>query len=152
MPLPNIFLPEIAEQVIQRIQQLAPDSKPIWGKMTVEEMLAHCNVSYEMVYEDKHPRPSLLMGFILKALVKKVVTSETPYKHNLRTAPQFMIKDRREFEKEKGRLINHIIRTLELGETHFDNKKSHSLGRLTKTEWNNLFYKHLDHHLGQFGV
>jgi len=41
---------------------------------------------------------------------------------------------------------------LELGEAHFDKKESHSFGVLTKGEWDTMFYKHLDHHLGQFGV
>jgi hypothetical protein len=27
-----------------------------------------------------------------------------------------------------------------------------SLGSLSATEWNNLLYKHIDHHLAQFGV
>ena len=35
---------------------------------------------------------------------------------------------------------------------YFNGKESHSFGILTVTEWNNSFYKHLDHHLNQFGV
>ena len=34
----------------------------------------------------------------------------------------------------------------------FEGKESNSFGPLTKGEWNNMFYKHLDHHLSQFGV
>ena len=40
----------------------------------------------------------------------------------------------------------------ELGVSYFENKESHSFGRLTIKEWNNMFYKHLEHHLTQFGV
>ncbi|MCJ8164098.1 hypothetical protein MKJ04_04535 [Pontibacter sp. E15-1] len=36
------------------------------------------------------------------------------------------------------------------GNTHW--QESHSFGRLSSQEWNNMFYKHLDHHLSQFGV
>ena len=56
------------------------------------------------------------------------------------------------FETEKARLIDYIEKTQQLGEAHFDNKESHSFGVLTKTEWNNMFYKHLNHHLNQFKV
>jgi hypothetical protein len=49
-------------------------------------------------------------------------------------------------------LINYIKRTADLGESHFDGKESRSFGKLNITEWNNMFYKHLDHHLSQFGV
>lgn len=152
MALSNIFEKEVSENVIQRINQLTPDSQPLWGKMSVSQMLAHCNVTYEMVYEDKHPKPNFLMKLILKSFVKETVTGEKPYKRNSQTAPAFLIKDERNFEKEKKRLIDYVARTQDLGEAHFDRKASHSFGELNKTEWNNMFYKHLDHHLKQFGV
>ena len=56
------------------------------------------------------------------------------------------------FDAERERLVAYLRRTRELGADHFDGKESHSFGPLTRTEWSNLFYKHLDHHLTQFGV
>lgn len=152
MPLPNIFTREVSENIILRINKLAPGSQPIWGKMNVAQMLAHCNVTYELVYDNIHPPPNFFMKFILKSLVKKYVTSETPYKHNGKTGSVFLIKDNKDFESEKKRLINYIRKTQELGDTYFDNKASHSFGTLDRTEWNNMFYKHLNHHLSQFGA
>ena len=67
------------------------------------------------------------MKFILKKLIKNKVVGETPYKHNSRTAPQFIIRESKDFESEKQRLINHINKTLHLGENHFDNIESASL-------------------------
>lgn len=152
MALPNIFTKEVADTIIDRINHLKPVSQANWGKMSVSEMLAHCNVTYELAYENIHPEPNFLMSFILKMLVKKTVTNEVPYKHSMQTAPAFIIKDSRDFEVEKKRLIDYIVKTQQLGETYFDGRKSHSFGALTKNEWNNMFYKHLDHHLSQFGA
>lgn len=148
----NIFNKEIVDNVIGRINKLNPKSIGLWGKMNVAQMLAHCNVPYEMVYTEKHPKPSGIMKFMLKLFVKQPVVNEKPYKKNSRTAPAFLIVDERDFEIEKKRLIEHLTKTQELGEDYFHNKESHSFGPLTKTEWNNLFYKHLNHHLEQFGV
>lgn len=148
----NIFDRTVAEETINRINQLKPDSQPLWGKMSVAQMLAHCNVTYETVYEDKHKKPNAIMSFILKAFVKKVVVSETPYKRNNPTAPHYIISNQKDFDIEKQRLIDHIIKTQQLGEAYFDKKESHSFGVLSIKEWNNMFYKHLDHHLSQFGV
>lgn len=148
----SVFNQADTAALVARINRLSPSSKGLWGKMSVSQMLAHCNVTYEMVYEDKHPRPNPLLKLVLKLLVKNKVVSETPYKKNGPTAPAFKVKDDKDFEKEKERLIAHIEKTQGLGEGHFDGKESHSFGRLTKTEWNNMFYKHLDHHLTQFGV
>ena len=148
----NIFDKKVVDEVVGRINKLTPKSAGLWGKMNVAQMMAHCNVSYEMVYTDKHPKPNGAMKLILKLFVKQPVVNEKPYKKNSRTAPAFLIVDERDFEKEKQRLIDYLIKTQELGEDHFHNKESHSFGPLTKTEWNNLFYKHLNHHLEQFGV
>ena len=152
MTFPNIFSNHVSEEVIIRINSLKPDTIPDWGKMNAAKMLAHCCVAYEMVYEDKHPKPNFLMKFILKSFVKKMVTGEAPYKRNSQTAPAFVIKDDRNFENEKSRLVNYIVQTKDLGEKHFDGKESHSFGSLTTNEWNTMFYKHHDHHLTQFGV
>ena len=148
----NIFDPTVKDEIITRINQLKPDSQPLWGKMSVAQMLAHCNVTYETVYEDKHKKPNPLMKLILKTFVKKIVVSDTPYKRNNPTAPHYIISDSKDFEIEKKRLIDYIIKTQQLGESYFDKKESHSFGLLSVKEWNTMFYKHLDHHLNQFGV
>ncbi|NEU10483.1 DUF1569 domain-containing protein [Flavihumibacter sp. R14] len=152
MALPNIFSKEVSEQIIDRINALTPDTPRLWGKMNVSQMLAHCNVAYELVYENRHPKPNFFMKFILKTLVKSKATNDVPYKPSMPTGPAFIIKDAKDFEAEKARLISHILKTRELGETHFDKKESPGFGRLTTAEWNNMFYKHLDHHLRQFGA
>lgn len=148
----NIFNQDFCNQAIARINKLSPDSQPQWGKMNVAQMLAHVNVAYELVYTDKHPKPNPIAKFFIKLFAKNTVVGDKPYAKNIRTAPMFLITDEREFEKEKGRLIDHIQKTQQLGEAHFDGKESHAFGNLSIKEWHNLFYKHLDHHLGQFGA
>jgi hypothetical protein len=148
----NVFNPTDSAEIINRIEKLTPSSKPLWGKMSVAQMLAHCNVTYELVYEDKHPKPGPIKRFLLKTFIKNVVVNEKPYKHNSRTAPVFLINEDKDFETEKQRLTDHIKKTQKMGENYFEGKESHSFGPLNKTEWNNMFYKHLDHHLNQFGV
>ena len=148
----NIFSKEVTEELAIRIEALTPETNRIWGKMTVAQMLAHCNVTYEMVYTDKHPKPNSFLRFILKLLIKNTVVNSTPYKKNGKTAPQFLMKDEKDFECEKKRLIDYLHKTQDLGSSYFDQKESHSFGKLMIEEWNNLFYKHLDHHLTQFGV
>ena len=148
----NIFDQKVSSEVIERINHLTPNSAPKWGKMGAAEMLAHCNVTYEYVYDNKYREPNAMIKLILKLFVKNLVVSDKPYKHHSQTAPDFIIKGDMDFEKEKTRLVDFISKTQQMGEGHFDGKKSHSFGVLNKTEWNNMFYKHLDHHLQQFGV
>ena len=66
----NVFDAKDAQHYIDRINSLTPETQGLWGKMTVDQMLAHCNVSYEMVYEpEKHKKPGAIAKFILKNLI-----------------------------------------------------------------------------------
>lgn len=152
MPVKDIFDASVTEEQIRRIEALTPATRPLWGKMDVAQMLAHVNVSYEMVYEDKHRRPGALLRWVLRTFVKQGVVGEKPYPRGAMTAPAFRIADARDFDAEKARLIAYLRRTQELGGGHFDGRESHSFGPLTRAEWSTLFHKHLDHHLTQFGV
>jgi hypothetical protein len=69
--------------------------------MNVSQMLAHCNVSYELVYDSKHAKPNLLMKFIMKAFVKNIIVSEEPFKRNSQTAPSFVVTDEKKLRKKK---------------------------------------------------
>ena len=148
----NVFDLNESTEIINRINSLSPTTERVWGTMKVGQMLAHCNVTYEMVYDDKHGKPGGLKRFLLKLFVKSIVVGEKPYGRNGRTAPAFLITVNSDFEKEKNRLNDYIKKTQELGASHFENKESNSFGTLTSVEWNNMFYKHLNHHLEQFGV
>lgn len=152
MAFPNIFEKDTTHQIIERINNLQPATAAKWGKMDVSQMLAHCNVTYEMVYDNVHPKPNGFMRFLLKSMVKSKVVGEQTYPQNSRTAPQFIIASEKDFEAEKNRLVAYLQKTQELGSAHFDGKESLSFGKLNTKEWNNMFYKHLDHHLNQFGA
>ncbi len=149
----NIFDAGVAQNYIERINHLTKDSKPRWGSMSVDQMLAHCNVTYELVYEpEKHKKVGGLAKFLLKTFVKSKVVNEIPYKQNIPTGPQFKVVGNKDFELEKKRLIGFIQKTQQLGSAAFEGKESSSFGKLTAQEWNNMFAKHLNHHLSQFGV
>ncbi|MGV8993190.1 MAG: hypothetical protein ACOH1O_03745 [Flavobacterium sp.] len=46
------------QKIIDRIKLLSPNSEKIWGSMSVDQMLAHCNVTYTMIYDDTIPKPN----------------------------------------------------------------------------------------------
>ena len=149
----DVFNSKEAQNYIDRINKLSPETNRMWGTMTVDQMLAHCNVTYEMVYEpQKHKAPGGIAKFILKNFVKSKVVGEKSYSQNSPTAPQFKINGDQDFDLEKKRLIGFIQKTQQLGREAFDGKESFSFGKLKAQEWNNMFAKHLNHHLEQFGV
>ncbi len=153
MAIKHIFDKEVTDEVINRINKLSAESTGQWGKMNVAQMLAHCCVTYELIYEpNKHPEPNWLLKKIIQLMAKEAVTGPKPFSKSLRTAPAFLVSSEQDFELQKDRLIQYLLQTQALGEGHFDGKVSHSFGKLNIGQWNTMFYKHADHHLTQFGV
>lgn len=152
MAIQNTFEQSSYENNLERLEKLNPESKPLWGKMNIAQMLAHLNVAYNITYNKSLPKAKGFKKFFMKLVVKKIVTGEKPFSKNGRTAPEFLITDKKEFTKEKETLIKYITDTFNKGEKYFDRKENISFGKLTAKEWSNLFQKHLNHHFEQFGV
>jgi hypothetical protein len=153
MAFPSLFQKAESDKIVARMEQLNSDTKPKWGKMTIGQMMAHCCVPYEYVYaEDKYAKPGKLKQWILSLFLKGTVVGEKPYKKNSPTAPDFQQKENKDFEAEKKRLIGFITKAQQDGVDFYMGRESNSFVALTAEEWNNMYYKNLDHHLRQFGV
>lgn len=148
----SVFIEKDVQDLIKRINNLTPATQRLWGKMSVAQMLAHTNVTYEMIYTNTHQKPNFFKRLLLKTFVKEQVVGAKPYPKNGPTGPAFVISHEPDFNVEKQRLIDHLNRVLNDGETSFDGRESLSFGSLNTGEWNTMMYKHLDHHLSQFGV
>ena len=149
----NVFDAKDAQEYINRINNLTPETQRKWGKMSVDQVLAHLNVAYDLTFTpEKFPKPSFIAKFLLSRFVKPKITNEIPYKQSLPTSPVFIIADERNFEEEKAKLIGNIQRVQQLGKEAFEGKENINFGKMTAQCWNNMFAKHLNHHLDQFGV
>jgi len=149
----NVFDAKDAQEYINRINNLTPETQRKWGKMSVDQVLAHLNVAYDLTFTpEKFPKPNFIAKFLLSKFVKPKITNEIPYKQSLPTSPVFIIADERNFEEEKAKLIGNIQRVQQLGKEAFEGKENINFGKMTAQCWNNMFAKHLNHHLEQFGV
>lgn len=149
---PSLFEKPSLDEMLARIDQLTPESEPLWGKMNVAQMLAHNNVGFDITYGNTPVSYNFLMRWMLKKFVKPIVVGDKPYEKNGRTAPVFVVADKRDFAKEKTELVENFKRLYADGATAFEGKESASFGKLTSQEWSNQFWKHMDHHLRQFGL
>lgn len=152
MAYPDLFSPSDVQQLIQRIEMLTPSTQGLWGKMNVAQMVKHCTISFEQALEKNNQRPPAMMRWMLQLFFRKSMVNEVPYKQNLPTAPAFKIVDQPAFLTEQQKLKELILEFSARGKQHFEGKSQLTLGKLSALEWNNLMYKHIDHHLRQFGV
>lgn len=147
----NLFDQAAFHEIRQRLAVLPSDAQPLWGKMNVAQMLAHCCQAMEVPLSDA-PQPRMLMGLLIGWMLKKKLYNDDPWKQGVPTAPEFIIKDSREFSKEKLRLEDLINRFYTHGAETAGKFPHPFFGKLTTEQWGKGMYKHLDHHLRQFGV
>jgi hypothetical protein len=119
--------------------------------MNVAQMLAHCQQPLRVAYGELKLKQGL-MGILFGRIIKKKLSGEQPFKKNLPTDKSFKITEPREFEKEKQQLISLVKKFSSEGPAALTKHPHPFFGKLSIEEWDNLSWKHLDHHLQQFGV
>lgn len=139
-----------------RIESLTPETRPEWGKMNVQEMLAHCNAALGVPLGTVQLSRSLvgrLFGRIAKAVFIK---PGKPFTKNGPTDPRFIFKagdvSPEKVEKGKTDLVAGIEEFHRRGAPGMPTSAHPFFGKLTPDEWDLLSAKHIDHHLRQFGV
>ena len=148
----NLYEPARIEELKQRMAGLRPDSARQWGKMNAPQALAHCSTAMEWAVGDTRP-PRMFIGRIIGGMIKnKVVGDDQPMRRNSPTAPTLIVADERDLVKERERLHGLIVRFASAGPAGCTKHPHSFFGPLTPDQWAILMYKHLDHHLRQFGV
>jgi hypothetical protein len=148
----NLFDPKAADEIRTRLATLGPRNERQWGKMTVAQAVAHCSLGLETASGDKMPSrafPGRLIGRIVKRMALR---DDKPMWRNSPTAKELIIEDERDLALERERLGTLIDRFAAAGAKGCTTHPHSFFGRLTPDEWAILMYKHLDHHLRQFGA
>ena len=148
MFIKNLLEEEVKQETVNRINKLTPASQRKWGIMEVAQMLAHLQARFAVVFGTDKLKANLFIR-LFAPLLKKMLYSETPYKKNLATDKSFKISDHREFAKEKQQLLNMIY---SFSEETIRKDPHPYFGKLTVEQWGKASWKHIDHHLRQFGV
>lgn len=148
----NLFEPARVKEVKERIATLTAESPRQWGKMNAAQAVAHCAAGFELALGVRIP-PRLLVGRLIGGFIKpKALGDDAPMRRNSPTVQGLVILDERDLDKERERLCAMIERFAVAGPGGCTQHPHSFFGRLTPDEWAVLMYKHLDHHLRQFGA
>jgi hypothetical protein len=148
----SLFNSEGIKEVIERINRLTPDSKAEWGKMNAPQMLAHVCQSFRTATGELKLKRVLIGKLFGSFAKKKYITGEGPFSKNSPTDKTFIITGDRDFETEKKTLLALIEKFRNAGAEGVTKEAHPFFGEMSPGEWDRLMYKHLDHHLRQFGV
>ena len=143
----NIFLKENYEEILNRLNKLSADSKPLWGKMDIAQMLHHLNLTMEAPL-GKTSFPSEA-NIIARLFFKSILYNDKSMGQGLRTAKSFIIKDKFNFDEEKRKALENLYDVFKKNANGSYNPHI-VFGELTTEQWGKHFYKHTDHHLKQF--
>ena len=147
----SIFDQKAYSEISERIDLLTENTTPQWGKMDVAQMLSHCQQPLAVALGTKTlSKPNLLMKWLMKSF-KPALYNDKPWRKGTTTAKEYIVDTACDFKQEKEKLKSivddfHQLKTKTEWEPH------PSFGHFTPEQWGMMQYKHLDHHLKQFGV
>lgn len=147
----TLFQKEIVDEIYGRINKLTPQRQRVWGKMNVEQMFAHCSVGIKSASGELVLQSPIFLRMI-GSMLKSQTTNDKLFRKNSPTHEKFIIGSTEGFEKEKQILFALIQKFHDGGEAKSTSNPHAFFGKLTPTQWGSLMYKHIDHHLRQFGV
>ncbi|MEO6668952.1 MAG: DUF1569 domain-containing protein [Ferruginibacter sp.] len=147
----TLFDKHTYDLVIGRLEKLSPAATAKWGKMNVAQMLAHCKEAFKVPLTEKKI-PRMMIGRLMGWMIKSKLHDDSTWKPGLPTAPAFIIKNERNFNDEKKGLTELVNKFFQLGPNGISKHPHPMFGRFTEEQWGKAMYKHLDHHLRQFGA
>jgi hypothetical protein len=119
--------------------------------MDVAQMMAHCSAALDMA-SGRLDLPRMFIGRLIGPFVKPSYTNDKPFSKSSPTDPKLVVSDRRDFAREQEQLKLKVRQFHEGGEQRCTQHPHPFFGALTPEQWSRGMYKHLDHHLRQFGA
>lgn len=148
----NLFNSSDAVEILSRLEKLSPNAQKQWGKMNVNQMLAHWNASLETAMGITSSERVGLIARLFGKLLKPTFFGEKPFPKNSATDQTYIITGKPDFDQAKAKVIRHVKQFADGGTEKCTTNIHAFFGKLTPTEWATMQWKHFDHHLRQFSA
>jgi len=145
----TIWDPRCREDLLTRYEQLTPDKRPTWGQMTCAQMIAHVVDPLKAAMGEKavEPKP----GPFRNPILRHMIIYWLPWPRGAPTAPEFVHTDDPDFKASLA-LLRVTVEEFAAGGEHEHREPHPAFGNLSHKAWGRLTYRHLEHHLRQFGA
>jgi Protein of unknown function (DUF1569) len=140
--------------LLDRLQQLQPDSQRRWGKMSAHQMVCHLHDSFEAAIGEK--QVSSISNLLSRTLVRWIALRvPLRWPHGLPTRPEMDQLQGgtppQEFTHDVLSLAA-IIQRVSSPNRDFQWDRHPAFGEMSDRDWLRWGYLHTDHHLRQFGL
>ena len=140
-------------ELLTRLEQVSPESPARWGNMSATDMAAHLNDTFRMASGELPTMrpPGRLIQLLRVPPINYLAACFLPFGRGMRTAPELIARQPERWEAEIRTLRSHLedfgkcFATRPMVDHPF-------FGRLPRHVWGVLGYRHIAHHLRQFGA
>ena len=136
-----------------RLSRLTPDSQRVWGTMTPHEMLCHLSDSFHGMLGERSVSSanwSPLRRHVFKWIA---IHTPLPWPKGVPTLPEVNPHcdgtKPSDFERNRAELLTVMQRFVAPDSRYVPHPM---FGAMTRDEWMTWTFRHVDHHLRQFGV
>jgi hypothetical protein len=145
----SIWQDEARRELSDRVGALAPDRRAEWGRFSAPKMVCHLADALRMAMGDLKVAPKRLP--IRYPPLKQLIIYAAPFPKGTPTAPELLVRQPREWANDVADVQDLLARAGSARTT--DGWPDHpAFGKLSKRAWGVLIYRHIDHHLRQFGA
>ena len=146
----SMWQPDARREVVDRLSRLMPEARPEWGRMSAQQMVCHLSASVQMATGEKTVAPKRMP--LRLPVIKQLAVYWLPFPKNLPTAPELVVTATpNAWQKDVDDLRATIDRFVARGpEARWCDHPA--FGPMSARQWGVLVYRHVDHHLRQFGV
>jgi hypothetical protein len=142
-------------EILRRLSLLRPETPGRWGRMTAPQMVCHLTDAFRGVMGERPPRSARPIVPRWRQRLMKLVAIQLPlpWPHGTPTTP--------DADQERGGTppgdfrvdVAELVRVCERFATSEASRAPHYFfGDLSNQDWSRWGYKHMDHHLRQFGL
>lgn len=150
----NVFDPAVADRLRSRLERLRPDSARKWGRMTPHQAIVHLIDAFRISFGEQEVTVPPLGP--LKYVVRfAAFTLPIPMPKGVKTAPELdQVKGTGgsapgDFDEDRAELVRLLERYIA---SDGDLPEHPVWGRMSKGMAGRYAWRHMDHHLRQFGV
>src|SRR3954452_14794776 len=145
----SIWQDDARRDLSDRVGALVWDRRASWGKFTAPKMVCHLADSLRMAMGELTVKPKRLP--IRYPPLKQLIIYVAPFPKGAPTAPELLTREPRDWTSDVADLQALLDRAAATSTP--DRWPEHpAFGSLSKRAWGVLIYRHMDHHLRQFGA
>jgi hypothetical protein len=145
----SIWQDETRRELSDRVGAAVWDRRAEWGKFSAPKMVCHLADSLKMAMGDlKVPTKRLPIRY---PPLKQFIIYLAPFPRSAPTAPELLVRAPREWANDIAD-VQDLLARAGSARTTATWPEHPAFGKLSKRAWGVLIYRHMDHHLRQFGA